>query len=299
VPNNPSSALDAIGVSVAELQASYMQLAKKGGFLLSSQRVLREWRSKAKRVDEQLVAWTRSVPDHWQPLKLTSGQDIHPSIPTYLSVCEVYISCQVATIWNLWRVQRVLLAIIILESFNTSLHPSQFEPLEDTALACIKDSSKYKQILGELIDSICYSVPFYLGNRTKWSCLDQFTDPAILLPSYHSLASMYKQNDNFTTLKDEHRRHVIARGPWLLMSPLSRVLALFSEEHSQLIASFLRPGQYEWICEQFLHIAILLHLPAAEFGHSKGTSSTQGFVGNRVGYFVKGVRKGAICMSGL
>jgi hypothetical protein len=300
VPNNPSFALDAIGVSVAELQASYTQLAKEGGFPLSPQRVFMEWRTRAKRVDEQLLAWAQSVPDHWQPLKLTSGQDIHTSIPTYRSVCEVYISCQVATIWNLWRVQRLLLASITLGSLNTVLHPSQFEFSKDPVLACAADFSKYKQIFRELIDSICHSVPFYLGNRTKRSCLDDFTDPAILLPTYNSLVPvdkrrMYKQNYDFTTSKDEHRRHVVARGPWQLMSPLSRVLTLCSEDHTQLIVSLFRPGQYEWICEQFLRVVILLHLPTAEFDED---SSAPRFVENKVEYLVKGVRKGAICMSG-
>lgn len=60
VPNKPNSALDAIGVSVAKPQAGYMQLAKKAGFSLSSQRVLREWRTKAQRVDEQLLAWAQA-----------------------------------------------------------------------------------------------------------------------------------------------------------------------------------------------------------------------------------------------
>ncbi|KAL2815024.1 hypothetical protein BDW59DRAFT_166938 [Aspergillus cavernicola] len=105
--DNPSSAHDATGASVAELQASYTQLATQNDSMPSSQRDLREWRTEAKRINEQLLAWARSIPDYWQSLKFINGQVIDPSIPTHRSVCEVCPSCQIATIWNLWRVQRL------------------------------------------------------------------------------------------------------------------------------------------------------------------------------------------------
>ena len=84
---------------------------------------------------------------------------------------------------------------------------------------------------------------------------------------------------------DEHKRHMVAQGPWHVMSPLGRLLVLFSEEDGKLILNFLRPGQLDWIREQFLRVATLLHLPLAK-------SDT------KAEYLAREIRKGAIFMSG-
>ena len=58
------------------------------------------------------------------------------------------------------------------------------------------------------------------------------------------------------------------------MSPLSNLLTLFSDDYGgQLLASCLRPGQQEWIREQFLRVSTLVRLPAARpFGGETGRS---------------------------
>ena len=294
VPDNPSSALDAIGASVAELQASYMQLVTQYA-LPTSQRdlLLAECAAEAKRIDEQLLVWAQSVPDHWYPLRLTSEQDIDLSIPTYQSFCEIYPHCQIANIWNLWRIQRLLLVKISLSPMTTNL----------------TEQIEYKHTLQELVDSICYSVPSYLGNRTKPSSIPDFTDPAILLPSDQTQTDGGRSNMQSNiphSSADEHKRHIIAQGPWHLMSPLSRLLTLFSEEHhGQQMATFLRPGQYEWICEQFLRVTTLLHIPQVATGDETGkctllasNSPARGYGNSRVEDLAKKVRKGAVFMSG-
>lgn len=291
VPENPSSALDAIGASVAELQASYLQLTQYDTLLSQRDVVLAECTAEAKRIDEQLLAWTQSVPDHWYPLRLASGRDIDPSIRAYQSVCEVYPYCQIANIWNLWRIQRLLLVKISLSSASTNS----------------REQLEYRHTLQELVDSICYSVPFYLGNRTKPSSIPDFTDPAIVFPSDYLTPADKSSNtqSNIPHSLDEHKRHLIAQGPWHLMSPLSRLLTLFSEYRGQQMATFLRPGQYEWICEQFLRVTTLLHIPQMEMetgGERNYTplasSPANGCVNSRVEDLAKKVRKGAIFMSG-
>ncbi|KAJ9272037.1 transcriptional regulator family: Fungal Specific TF [Paecilomyces variotii] len=308
-PDNPSSALDAIGASVAELQASYMRLEIQKRSMPLSQLARREWRAEAKRIDEQLLAWAQSVPDHWRPLKLISGRDIDPSIPTYRSVCEVYPSCTIANIWNLWRFQRLLLAKITFGLFNKTLSLSPDELARDQYSGEIEGILECKQIFQELVDSVCYSMPFYLGNRTRLCSIADFDDPTILLPSCDSLlpgdeGPVNKQTHDPRMSKDEHRRHIIAQGPWHAMSPLSRLLTLSSEDQGQLITSLLRPGQYEWIREQFLRVTILLHIPLTEAsGRNEGCrvldSVTQGSnMYTKAEFLAREVRKGAIFMSG-
>ncbi|RAL10202.1 Zn(II)2Cys6 transcription factor [Aspergillus homomorphus CBS 101889] len=297
-PASLISTLDTISASVAELQASY-SLTARNGFVSSSEIIPRDWRAEAKCIDEQLLAWAQNVPEHWQPLRLSSGRDIDPSIPTYESVCEVYLSCQIGTLWNEWRVQRLLLVKIILSSLSANPMSEASECLENADLA------NYKHNLQDLVDSVCYSVPFYLGNQAGYLSIADFTDPAILLPSYHLLASVCKsgcnqRRPNPQVSEEEHRSHIIAQGPWHIMNPLSRLLTFFWEDHGQAMAmaSLLRPGQHEWIREQFLRVTILLRIPLADGADVEGTlypfdSSAQGNVDSRVEHLAKRIRKGA------
>jgi hypothetical protein len=303
-PDNPSSALDAIGASVAELQARYRQLATQNSNTLSSQQVLRGYMAEASCIDEKLLAWARSLPDRWQPLRLTSGQDVDSSIPTYRSVCEVYPTCQIANIWNLWRIQRLLLVKVTLGSLDKILQSGDSELTKDQISAETRNFVERRQILQEMVDCVCYSVPFYLGNRSRSSSMADFTDPAILVPGYHSLAlgndrHWNEQGNSPGKQGDEYKRHIIAQGPWHAMSPLSRLLTLFSEDHAQLITSFLRPGQHEWIRQQFLRVFMLLHLPPPQCTDSELPNSVvRGSLALRAEYLARGVRKGAVLLSG-
>ncbi|KAJ5570464.1 uncharacterized protein N7459_009894 [Penicillium hispanicum] len=300
VPSNPSSALDAIGASVAELQASYVRFTTQDDSTTSLERVLKEWRAEAKRVDQELLSWAENVPDHWRPRRLISGRDIDSSIPTYQSICEVYPSCQIASIWNLWRFHRLLLAKITLGSLNAFSDLSRFGFAYGQFLGDPTDFANCLQTLQEVVDSVCYSIPFYLANRSTRSSLTDFTDPTILLPSHYSWERGTRLDSSGLEAgisKDDHRRHVIAQGPWRAMHPLSRLLTLFSEDHGEVIASFLRPGQREWIRAQFLRVATLLHLPLA--GNDMESSELSvGSVDAKAESLAREVRKGAILMSG-
>ncbi|KAJ5115039.1 hypothetical protein NUU61_000798 [Penicillium alfredii] len=301
VPDNPSSELDAIGASVAELQASYTQFVTQGGSTTSLDRVLREWRAEARRVDAELLAWAENVPHHWRPRRMISGRDIDPSIPTYQSVCEVYPSCQIASIWNLWRFQRLLLAKIALGSFNAFSDLSRFGFPCDQFLGDPIDFLDYQQILQEVVDGMCYSIPFHLGNRTTQSSLTDFTDPTIMLPSQYATeygTQLGRDGLDAAMSRNDHRRHLIAQGPWRSIHPLSRLLTLFSEDHGEVIASLLRPGQREWIRDQFLRLATLLDLPSGSGNDMKGSESPGGSADAKAEYLARETRKGAILMSG-
>ncbi|KAE8131068.1 hypothetical protein BDV38DRAFT_289051 [Aspergillus pseudotamarii] len=301
VPENPSSALDAIGASVAELQASYTQFVTHGCFKTSLTCVLEEWIADAKRVDAELLAWAENVPNYWRPVRLISGQDIDSSIPTYQSSCDVYPSCQIASIWNLCRFQRLLLAKITLGSLNVFSDLGRFGFAHGQSFGDPTDFVNCEQRLQEVVDSVCYSIPFYLGNRTRRSSLADFTDPMVLLPSHHSLEDRTRLDRDRLAAgisRDDHRRHVIAQGPWRAMHPLSRLSTLFSEDHGEMIARLLRPGQREWICNQFLRVATLLHLPS-ELGNGMERSESVGVPADaQAEYLARKIRKGAILMTG-
>ncbi|KAK1138538.1 hypothetical protein N8T08_002424 [Aspergillus melleus] len=301
-PANPSSTLDLIGTSVAELQANYMHLASQDCTALPSQRATAKWQAEAKHLDERLVSWAQSVPDYWQPLNLTGGRDIDPSIPTYDLTCEIYPSCQIANVWNLWRCQRLILLKITLNSLNVVSYRERGEVTVDQLDDAIIDVVKYKQTLQELVDSLCHSVPFYLGNRLRPSTMDDFTDPTIVFPTY-PLSD--KPGYHPRIQPDDHKRQVIAQGHWHIMSPLGCLLTLLSEDNGQLIAGYLRHGQCSWIRAQFLRVTTLLRLrPGGSDDSVEGQpllnihSFTGGTADVKVKDLARRVRKGAVFMSG-
>lgn len=319
VPGNLSSTLDSIGASVAELQADYVRgLSRQhtsGPLLLEQQ--CRAWITEAGQIDDLLRAWARDVPDHWRPLRLTSGQDFSPSITAYRSACDIYASCQIATLWNLWRFHRLLLLKITIGATQRIFTlPVREESAGDERLVptTMESAMSAGSVIQELVNSICHSVPFYLGNRTKPSSLTDFTDPEILFPSYHILtpgdariAARHPDcDDNAALSRDEHHRHMVAYGAWHIVSPLSNLLTLVSDDHGgRLVASCLRPGQQEWIRQQFLRVSTLVRLPAAEpFGGGEtGRSPLHLLVDPKSAdsaaeSLAKQVRKGAIFMSG-
>jgi hypothetical protein len=307
-PDNPSAALDAIGASVAELQARYKQLSRPQSQTLSAAQDARDWIAEAKHIDGQLVAWAETVPDHWRPVKLFSGPDMDPSIPTYQAVCEIYPSCQIGAIWNLYRVQRLLLARIIITSLGIiSESTSTFLGLtmEDDVWGggwVAEEFAGHLHTLQTLVDEICHCVPFYLGNRTRTLGIRDFADETIILPSCQpqpahvtaqaegtSPHSTPGQSPSYASRDQQHKRSLIAQGPWHLMSPLSRLLTLFSKDHGPLPVSLLRPGQHEWIRGQFLRVLVLLKILPGEIGEVNDIS---------VEDLAQAVRKGAIFMSG-
>ncbi|KAF2166693.1 hypothetical protein M409DRAFT_54489 [Zasmidium cellare ATCC 36951] len=296
VPGSFSSTLDSIGALVAELQADYVhQLPHlhSSGTLLEQQ--CRAWIAQAEQINDLLQAWARDVPDDWRPVRLTSVQDFSLSIAAYQSACEIYPSCLIATFWNLWRFHRLLL-------LQMTASATQHIPVlrdEPSVEECESAGS-----IQELVDGICYSVPFCLGNRAGQSCLSDFANPDISFPSYHSLApgdSRHRDWKSTPLSKDEHHRHMVAYGAWHLLSPLSNLLTLVSDDHGgRFVARCLRPGQLQWIREQFLRTCTLLRLPAARaFSEQKGRiSSPLPSADDAAETLAKQVRKGARFMSG-
>lgn len=301
VPQNPSSRLDIIGATVAELQASYMQFVRQGSLSTSLNPLLKDWMAEAKRIDANLLVWAENVPHHWRPVRLISGRDIDSSIPTYQTVCEVYPSCQIASVWNFWRFQRLLLAKITLRVLTAFSDMGRIGMAHGQPLYVHTDLVDCQQTLQEVVDSVCYSIPFYLGNRATRSNLTEFTDPKVLLPSQYTFKEGTRLNSDGIEAglsRDDHRRHIIAQGPWRAMHPLSHLLTLFSETHNELFPGFPRSGQRDWIRSQFMRVAKLLHLPPESGNHIKKSELTETSSDCQAESLARGVRKGAILMSG-
>lgn len=219
---------------------------------------------------------------------------------------------------NFWRIQRLLLLKIKVKSVEILSHmPLRQGATSEASAGATTLSVADVDCIQALVDDVCYSVPFYLGNRTGVSRLSDFTDPETLFPSYHSLAlgdarvrEWHVSNPAMPSL-DEHQRQLIAQGAWHAMSPLSSLLALFSEEGGgRFVASCLRPRQQQWIRDQFMRVSVLLRLPIAESRvpatstpdwekeRSPSPSPVPPSLESPADHLSQQVRKGAVFMSG-
>jgi hypothetical protein len=282
-PENPNSELDIICASVAELQANVLHFFTQGPTGHALSRGLKSYWAEAQLIEDQLLAWERGVPQDWRPLTLNAAHNFDASIPSYKSVCDIYPSCQIASIWNLWRLQRLLLNKIRLVYLCAPPEHTEIDSESDHITAYLSISTRPLNTLQGDVESICRSIPFYLGNRTGVSSLADFSDSTIVFPSLPPSNLPHNLSLDSTCMsqdvsRDKHQRHLIAQGPWHAMDPLSQLLLLLSEDHGQSLASMIERETKAWIQQQFVRVMILLGIRIEEFSLSAMCRSKQEFI---------------------
>lgn len=96
--------------------------------------VLERWKVEIQNVNARLLAWSKTVPEHWRPPSLSRGRDFDCSMPSFHSTCEIYSFCQIASIWNLWRSYRILRLKIMLNPFCSVSSSEQIDSTGETML---------------------------------------------------------------------------------------------------------------------------------------------------------------------
>lgn len=236
LPSNPSSLLDVIGISISKLQSARTEyLSSRGDTALAA---LKELRAIICNLDAQLRAWLDAVPDFWHPRRIQSEDSIPLSVVTYDGSCDIYPSVQIANIWNTWRTYRLIVEHIKMELTQEPLivfHGEEFTlPPHNTGAQHIRE-------IQDLIEPMCRSIPFYLGNCSQPMSFTNIDNPQLVFPSYHDLSSTdeafvnYKHSDHYAT-KIDHYRHVALHGPLHALSILSNLIGLLSEERCSISA---------------------------------------------------------------
>ncbi|KAF5637095.1 transcriptional regulatory moc3 [Fusarium sp. NRRL 25303] len=184
LPVNPSSSLDMIGVSVADLQHTFRDTLSPTA--LSSPDI--KLRQQICDLDTQLRSWLKHMPVSWYPRQVKSGIDLDPSVPSYRGACDIYPSIQVANIWNAWRIYCLILEDI-KDQLSKSSVPSADQHFHDSnrspEYAMFWTSNQFR--VQELVDAICFSIPFYLGNCNFSTDILSTGSSDVIYPSYHDL----------------------------------------------------------------------------------------------------------------
>lgn len=156
IPRLPGDELEEISLEVANLQAAAsgltVGLTVKA---LSASEIL----SKADELDRRLVVWTSTVPDDWVPACIWDPESIPQSIRDaglYQNHCTVHKSIFIANILNGHSCSRIKVQLVILTCLE-QLDSTVSERTRVTATSNAQD----------LADTICASVPYFLGDRVK------------------------------------------------------------------------------------------------------------------------------------
>jgi hypothetical protein len=286
LPANPSTMLDTIGVSVANHQHKFSLFVSEDPTTTTSTSSIAQWLESIRHTEAQLQQWPHTVPSHWHPRSVKLDKHIDNTIDTFRGLSDVYPNIQIAAIWNVWRVYRVLLLRIrlrLLAEFpELIVRSGDIELITSDVLMGPTDHDESQNILLGLVDSICQSVPFHLGNLLKPIALSDLRDPNIQFPSYHDLDPNDLHYVNYLGSKyfmsrDDHRRHAIVQGSWQMLHTLIHLVDVFADESpGGSMIGFLRRGQVYWIRQQFLRVLKLLRLQHVGSANNNSDHRTAG-----------------------
>jgi hypothetical protein len=181
-----------------------------------------------------------------------------PSINIYDGSVDVYPSIQIANIWNMWRIYRVIVEEVKRNLFNNFVTES------------VNPKAKRCQETQDLVKSICRSIPFYLGTLAKPVSFADINDQELYFPCFHDLLPTseafiaYKKSNHYVSRID-HNRHNVIHGPIAALSVLSSLIGLFEEHSSPSLAlEDELKRQQQWIYGQFRRSLYLMRFISAD-----------------------------------
>lgn len=253
---DPSRYLDTLGIQVADLQSRAS--AHQGGIdLCTSPTEIYTLLNEIRELDQCLVLWQGLVSRFWGPFSWTHPlTTITPPIQAFRASCHVYTSITAARRMNDSRSYRLTLALISLK-LTSDLEKNNLRFCEPGS-----SQSSFHVLVSRiqwLVDGICATVPFCLGNRNRVGTILDFGDSTWMFPTCHDMTEteMYglygrpAEPIGLESLSD-HYSHAITQGSWLMLSNLALLAAIFLTNKTMTPSFPLKDGQLPWICHQYL-----------------------------------------------
>lgn len=249
IPWNLSSRLDYIGIRLAELQENFVE------FQTSDSESTTALVGQLVEILNALKLWTGLLPDLWQPVRFRAQKQLDPPIQMYLDTYDIYPTVEIASIWNTWR-NYSLIAFSLQYQLEEQLY-------RHSPPSCGMTESKvdHNKVQG-IVDSLCYSIPFYLGNRSRPSAMENSVSVPIVFPSFYTLhlfgndlgaRSKYEK----TMTGEETYNNATNQGAWQLTPILRSLISTLSKPSSHLLRAHLRDGQLRWIQQQMVRVSRL------------------------------------------
>ena len=227
IPVNTAGRLTKIGEECARLKRAAMGLLNSPH---ATQKELTELFVLASMVDRSLLDWVASVPCEWwpKPAADNSPEQLY-RFGAWGQHMDVYIDVWVASVWNAYRQLRLDVQGILLAISNRRWLGDGFSAL--------KASQNYLQTMQRLVDNICMSVPYMIGDKCSCGVGSQALDfpwfPDSPMPSRHKTVGM-------------------SLGGWYLFAPLCGCLSL--EPYAGQYMTIVEVDQRLWIMNKLEQI---------------------------------------------
>ncbi|KAL4805617.1 hypothetical protein BDV18DRAFT_141390 [Aspergillus unguis] len=170
IPQLASSRLMMISATLVKLRERWVELCACTEMTIDE---IEGILSDARNIDEQFVAWTQSLPEHWYPAPATVVPQSVRDAGVYDNRCDCYTDIWIAGTWNNYRTFRLSVQSIIYRCLALLPHTYQTGHEMDLTTNTIHG----------LAADICASVPYYLGSQTS---LVRITDMRVNYPSADS-----------------------------------------------------------------------------------------------------------------
>ena len=220
LPKTQGVLLDELDIELANLHALVCKL--EFGTSTHHHSVTRLLR-KATELDERMVGWADSTAKIWTTFRVSGPECIPDSVRRaglYQEYCDIYPGVTVADLMNGFYSSRIKVQLSILICIK-HLNREHYDTVPVTTLSIIQG----------LVDNICASIPYFLGNRITFNRLD---DKTVEYPCILGL-----------TVPDDHYTGAAAYAGYFLMARLPELLSLPVP---------LREGQREWIGGQMQRV---------------------------------------------
>lgn len=265
LPWNQYSRLNQIGVRVAYLRSKAAQLQQTDQTSslesLATPGTLQDLRSEANGTVVRLLSWSQQLPEEWTPLRFGPSRQPSELIDLYDNICEVYPSVEIAATWNTWR-----LYLLVLCEVRQAIRRCR-ESLAETSIATDSPDVPWPDAR-ELIDTICYSVAFHLGDRTYPESPGATTQlESMIFPTYRTLDQFgFSPGDRVIPAdlmsKADHVKHALAQGPWQIAIILGQLHTLLPRLDGTTLQGNLDQNQAGWILKQLIRTSVLLGVNA-------------------------------------
>ena len=191
---------------------------------------------RARSVDKALVDWSTSLRPSWL-YNVHNGRDVCRSPDYYWRYVHAYGNLWICRVWNSFRTARVKLQTSIwdLMAWATHMHGTDFS----------EEQSRSQDIICRMVDDVCASIPFCLGNQTP---LDP--EPVAWIPT--------RTNDGTNIFQEDKKSsHARSLGWFLCLLPvrflLSSRLTMIRQSANSPNRSY-RPAPERLTCHQIKRI---------------------------------------------
>lgn len=247
--NCPSSELTQLCYRLSEIQNCYKEVIK--GWATNKALKADDFVDTALALDKDFVMWRDSLSRIYCPVHLPTAnlkQSIR-EVSAYGSRTSVYSTLAVADMHCKYSLRRLCLLDIVMRFIISSTQTFDSDPTLDSAYSHLREY--LPTCMKQLIDGICESLPFYLGD------LSAPTNP--MLANRVAFPHIANEHGVFPMDPEDHPRQAIASAGVFILYTLTTAIH-FIEPERNLYDIPLESGQIGWMHGQITRIKTIFRI---------------------------------------